>query len=377
VRLPVPTVRPDAVDHYAALLDAEALPAEALCLTAVRGLSVDEALNRFDGFPASREITLAVAGQTSVYAFPDELPIVVADHQDGWTLLAEDNGFHGSESDVLARLSSGTVAASVYWNVNLASQATLAQDGRILAAFDFVSGGPPEGDEPETIDRYLDDLDFGDAYRMCAAALAFLERISGVRVTADWSAQSHTASVIVDPARFELPNRGSWLSINAPDIAAAIPETNRHALRTLAALAATRACEATGVDDPAVLATLADNAETLPESERIQRRDELAVQAYQDYRHGLELRWNRCQPSDTTLDAAAILLAATRRRNANTSHEHALCTRAHALAAVFTHLADDPVDALAWAVFNACQANRNNWPAMLNEFTTHLLADGT
>ena len=353
MRLPVPTIRPDAVDHYAALLDAEALPAEALCLTAVRGLSVDEALNRIDASPASREITLAVAGQTSVNAFPDELPLVVADHLDGWTLLAEDNGFHGSESAVLARLSSGTVAASVYWNVNLASRASLAQDGRNLAAFDFVGGGTPEGEEPETISDFLNDLDFDDPYRMCATALAFLERVSGVRVTADWSARGHTASVIVDPARFEPPDPVSWLSINAPDIAAAIPETNRQALRTLATLAATRACETTGIDDSAVLAILTGNADALPESVRIQRRDQIAAQAYQEYRHGLELRWNRCQPPDTTLDAAIPPA---------TGQERALCARAHALAAVYTHLADDPVDGLAWAMFNACQANRTTWP---------------
>ncbi|MFI5613827.1 DUF6461 domain-containing protein [Amycolatopsis sp. NPDC051903] len=374
MQLPVPTVRPDAVEHYAALLHAHAFPAEALCLTAVRGLSVDEALHRFDGVPAGREITLAVAGQISVNAYPDDLAVVVADHRDGWTLLAEDNGSHGAKPRVLARLSSGTVAASVYWNVNLASRATLAQDGRVLAAFDFVTGRPPEGEAPEAIGRFLDDLDFDDPYRKCAEALAFLERVSGVRVTEDWSVQSHTASVIVDPARFEMSS--SWLLINAPDIAAAIPETNRQNLRTLIALAATRACEAAGVDDPAVLGTLADNADSLPALERIQRRDQIAARAHQDYRDGLELRWNRCQPPDTRLDARARLRAAARRRNADTSQERALCARAHALAAVCSHLADDPVDALARAMFNACWANRNNWPAMREELTTHLLAGG-
>ncbi|MEU4671636.1 DUF6461 domain-containing protein [Amycolatopsis sp. NPDC023774] len=375
MQLPVPTVRPDAVQHYVALLGVQAFPAEALCLTAVRGLSVDEALLRFDGFPASRDVSLAVAGQISVNAFPDELAVVVADHRDGWTLLAENNGFHGSRPGVLARLSSGTVAASVYWNVNLASRATLAQDGKVLSAFDFVSGRPPEGETPKAIGRFLDDLDFDDPYRMCAAALAFLERVSGIRVTSDWSGRSHAASVIVDPTRFELPS--SWLSINAPDIAAAIPEATRQELRTLVTLVATRACEAASVNDPAVLAALADNADALPELERIQRRDQIAVEAYQDFRHGLELRWNRCRPGDTTLDARARLRAAARRRNADTSHERAVCARAHALAAVCSHLADDPVDALARAMFNACQANRNNWPAMRDELTTRLLADGT
>ncbi|QRP48079.1 hypothetical protein [Amycolatopsis sp. FDAARGOS 1241] len=263
----------------------------------------------------------------------------------------------------------------MYWNVNLVSRISLAQDGRVLAAFDFVTGGAPAGEEPDAIGRFLDGLDFDDPYRKCAAALAFVERVSGVRVTADWSGRSHPASVIVNPARFELPS--SWLSINAPGIAAAIPETNRQELRTLATVAATHACETAGVEDPAVLATLADNADALPELERIQRRDQIAVRAYQDYRHGLELRWNRCQPPDTRLDARARLRAAAGRRNADTFPERALCARAHALAAVCSHLADDPADALAAAMFNACQANRSNWPALLGGLTTRLLADGT
>ncbi|MFF4600694.1 DUF6461 domain-containing protein [Amycolatopsis sp. NPDC001319] len=374
MQFPFPTVRPDAVEYYVALLGAQALPAEALCLTAVRGLSVDEALHRFDAFPASREVTLAVAGQTSVNAFPDQLPLVVAGQRDGWTLLVEDNGVHGSRPGVLARLSSGTVAASVYWNVNLVSRISLAQDVRVLAVFDFVTGGTPTGEEPEAIGPFLGDLDFDDPYRKCASALAFLERVTGIRVTADWSGQSHAASVIVDPTRFEQPS--SWLKINAPDVVAAIPETNRRELRTLATLAATRACEATGVDDPAVLASLADNADALPELERTRRRDQIAVRAHQDYRDGLELRWNRCQPPDPRLDARARLRAAARCRNADTSVERALCARAHALAAVYTHLSADPVDALATAMFNACQANRDNWPALLGELTTRLRADG-
>jgi hypothetical protein len=368
----MPTIRPDAVDHYAALLDSDALPSEALCLTAVRGLSVEEALTRFDGFPGGRETSLDVAGHTSVNAYPDELPIIVADHRDGWTLLAEDNGFHGSMPEVLSQLSPGTVAASVYWNVNLVSRASLAQDGQVLAVFDFVGGGPPDGEDPEKIAPFLHDLDFDDAYRMCAAALAFLERVSGVRVPGDWSAQSHPASVIADPTRFEPSHVSSWLSINAPDVAAAVLHTSRPALRAVAALAATRACQAAGIDDPAVLHLLAEDVDALPQPERAQHRQRFAAQSREAYGHALHLRWDRCQPPDMTADPAGFPRAGIVRRRIDPTPERALNARAHALGAVHTRLAEDPADALAWAMFNACQANRERWPALLAELTTHL-----
>ncbi|OKI29072.1 hypothetical protein A6A25_30450 [Saccharothrix sp. CB00851] len=125
-------MRPDAVDHYVTLLaDDGALPSEAFCLTVVRGLSVAEALTRFDAPPSGWTTTLADAGPTSVAAYPDELPLVVADHLDGWTLPAEDNGYHGAQEEVVATLSVGTVAASVHWNVEFDSN--LVPDGDLLA----------------------------------------------------------------------------------------------------------------------------------------------------------------------------------------------------------------------------------------------------
>jgi hypothetical protein len=339
------------VDHYAALLDSNALPSEAFCLTAVRGLSVDEALTRFDGFPSSRESTLSNAGQTAVNAFPDDLPTIVADHCDGWTLLAENNGFHGTMPEVLSRLSQGTVAASVFWNVNFASRASLAQNGRVLAVYDFVIGRQRDGDDPAKIAPFLHGLDFDDPYRVWAEGLAFLERVSGVRVTADWVAKPHPMSVIADPARFELSTVDSWLSDIG--VTTAMPHISRTALRRAAALAATRTCQAVGIDDPAVLGFLADDADALPRPERAQRREHLAAQAREAYRQALELRWDRCQPLGETVDMI--------------SREDALHARAHALGAACARLAEAPAHALAGALSNAAQADRERWPALLDE----------
>jgi hypothetical protein len=267
--------------------------------------------------------------------------------------LAENNGFHATRPEVLSRLSQGTVAASVFWNVNGSSEASLAQHGRVLAVYDFIIGRQPDGDDPEKIAPFLHGLDFDDPYRKCAEGLAFLERVSGVRVTADWAAQPHPVSVIVDLARFELPGVDISLSYAAPDVAAAMPQASRTALRAAAALAATRACQAVGIDDPAVLRSLADDADTLPGPERAQRREQLAAQARETYRQALELRWDRCQPVDDPIEMI--------------SHEDALQARAHALGAARDRLAEDPAHALAGAMLNAMQADRERWPVLLDE----------
>jgi hypothetical protein len=134
-----------AVDHYFGLLSADLVPSDAFCLTAVQGLTVDEALERFDGCPGWAVADLAELGNRAAAVYPDDLPTVVADEVDGWVLLAESNGWHGAKTSVLQRLSAGTVVASAFWNVNRDSTISLARDGEVLAAFDFVIDGnrPP------------------------------------------------------------------------------------------------------------------------------------------------------------------------------------------------------------------------------------------
>ncbi|WP_433261160.1 DUF6461 domain-containing protein [Actinosynnema sp. CS-041913] len=366
--LPEPTTEVDAVDHYVALLADAGWPGETMCLTVVRGLPVAEALIRFNGEATDREVTLVDAGQASTAAFPDELPLVVADVLDGWVVLAEDNGWNGADLSVLARLSEGgTVAASAYWNVNLLAQVALAHDGEVVGAFDFVIDEPPaEG----AMEPFIRGLDFTDAERMCAAALAFLERVSGVRVPVDWSTRPHPASVI---GRFPWLNRSGatgWLTDMAPELHAGLSTASDAQVRAVTTLAATWACETTGVEDPAVLDTLARDVDTVPAAERAVLRERLAERTREEYRQALNLRWDHCRPLG--LEKIAALQGEVSRRNADRSAEHGSVARTHAMVAARGRLMDDPRVGLGLAVANAYQIDKPGWPALRDRLTQAL-----
>jgi hypothetical protein len=59
-----------AVDHYFGLLSVDVLPSDAFCLTAVQGLTVDEALERLDGYPGWAIADLAEVGQRAIAVYP-------------------------------------------------------------------------------------------------------------------------------------------------------------------------------------------------------------------------------------------------------------------------------------------------------------------
>ncbi|MET8759561.1 DUF6461 domain-containing protein [Lentzea sp. NPDC004782] len=368
MRLPVPVVRADAVEHYAELLSSEALPSEALCLTAVRGLTIDEALARFDASPQTRTTTLADAGQASVNAFPDELFLVVAGERDGWVFLAEHNGFHGSLPEVLARLSSGTVAATVYWNVNFNNTIALARDGQILGEMDFVGGDEPTAD----LATYLEDLDFDDADFMCAAAIAFVERVTGVRLDANWATAPHQTAVITQPARFEDPDPAGWLVVNAREVFDLFRSAETSVLREIATMAASRACAAAGIDDPDIARDLSTDVDGLSAAALLQRREQLTDRLRESHFRALNLRWDRCTPPDPQADRVTRLQADVARRHADTTAEQMLVARAHALAAVRACLSKDAITSAAQALINACQADRAHWSDLREQAATLL-----
>ncbi|GLY50465.1 DUF6461 domain-containing protein [Lentzea sp. NBRC 102530] len=308
----------DVAAHYAALLNAEVLPSEAFCLTAVRGVTIEEALTRFDASLETRPATLAEAGKAAMTAYPDDLPVITASEVGGWVFLAADNGWHGAMPEVLTRLSAGTVATTAYWNVNLNNTLALAEDGR-LSEMDFVLDDEP----PEELAGHVAGLDFeGDD--LCGSALAFVERVTGVRLDEDWARTPWPTAVISSPLRFESSGPTGWLQGNAPELLEGFAGADEEVLREVAALAADRACAATGVEDR-------------------------QASVHGTHLQALNLRWDRCGPVPSGADPAA---------------ERLLVSRAHALAAVRACEHGDPFTAAAQALINACQADREHWPEL-------------
>ncbi|WP_419994502.1 DUF6461 domain-containing protein [Streptomyces boninensis] len=285
----------------------------------------------------------------SLSLYPDYFPLVLADRVGGWVLLVEDNGYHGSQRRILARLSEGTVAASVYWNVNRHSLLALAQDGRVLASMDYLlRRRAPEGSAPDSVLPFLDGLDFEDAECADAAALTFLERVSGVRITATWAEAVHPVAALADPAEFLPDTPRSWL--HGRDL-----PTDRSRLRAEATQLARDACAAAGVADPEVLEGLTADPDDLSAEERERRLAGLVEQAMATYRRVLDMRWERGRPIDEELPAGERLRAALVRRDTDPVLERSLLAEAHAYAAAASRLATDPVDALGLATYNAGQ----------------------
>ncbi|MGW6930075.1 hypothetical protein ACWGE0_08370 [Lentzea sp. NPDC054927] len=137
--------------------------------------------------------------------------------------------------------------------------------------------------------RRVSGLTFADPYRMTAEALAFVERVSGVRFTAEWMAARHPVSVIGDLWRFQPSDPVSWLGVNAPEVLAALLGVHAGDVRSAAELVVSRACE--GVETVGV---------ALPQA----------------YRRVLELRWERSRPLDAAMDPVAQLHASVARRDA-------------------------------------------------------------
>ncbi|GGL02652.1 hypothetical protein Sme01_19730 [Sphaerisporangium melleum] len=157
------------------------------CLTFVRDLDPEEALRRLGVTP--RPVTAAdLATPETITAGPAI----------GGCTLLEVNGFAGTLTEVVRRLSAGTVTAAVFVNVNRDQQFVFAADGRAVTCFEPDGSDERWGDDPDRLlpqmlalgmptkedeaEAALDD-DEGDDPIITALALA--ERATGVRVTRD------------------------------------------------------------------------------------------------------------------------------------------------------------------------------------------------
>ncbi|MGE5830467.1 MAG: DUF6461 domain-containing protein [Micromonosporaceae bacterium] len=155
-------------------------PLEAYCFTAVIGLDADEVIARLGADPGGcRRLTFDECFWT--VDAPQWAQVGVLD---GGVLVAEHNGWRGEEA--AGALSTGARAACFCRDVSAAMQFSHAVDGVLLATFDpLLEPAPVHGADPGCLDRLLADLPFGlDAAEI--SAMALLERVTGVRISAEW-----------------------------------------------------------------------------------------------------------------------------------------------------------------------------------------------
>ncbi|KAA9379223.1 hypothetical protein F5972_13670 [Microbispora cellulosiformans] len=143
---------------------------EAVCVTYVRDLPAEEALLRM--------------GATIVAEAEGEEGEIAAFEVGGGVVLVEPNGFAGTLDEVMARLSKDTVAATVFFNVNLDQQFVYAENGVIVTAFEPDQPDSRAGSDPDRLLRHMRDLDMetdGDLVK--AAELA--QGVTGLELPGD------------------------------------------------------------------------------------------------------------------------------------------------------------------------------------------------
>lgn len=155
-------------------------PLEAYCFTAVIGLDADEVITRLGADPLDcRRLTFEECFWTV-----DAPQWAQVGSLDGGVLVAEHNGWRGEEAAPV--LSAQARAACFCRDVSAAMCFSHAVDGIVLAAFDpLLEPAPTLGADPGCLDGLLSGLAFGlDAAEV--SAMALLERVTGVRVNAEW-----------------------------------------------------------------------------------------------------------------------------------------------------------------------------------------------
>ena len=149
---------------------------DAACVTVIVGSPANEVLARF-GADSSRTMAAAdgdaPGGSVAVVGVP------------GGVLAVEFNGFQGSLGEVIQRLSTDGLAASMFWNVNDDNAFSCARDGQLIASVDMYDA--EDGDEidlPEEL-RDLFELAADEDADLHAVGVAMVERFTGVAVPED------------------------------------------------------------------------------------------------------------------------------------------------------------------------------------------------
>ncbi|MET9000026.1 DUF6461 domain-containing protein [Amycolatopsis sp. NPDC004169] len=141
----------------------------AATVTVVTGLPAEDVIRAFGADPAHPE---PLEDLREAYADPW---LAVLD-LDGVVVAIEENGYHGSHTEVLTAVSRAGRAASMFWNVNGVRRLFFARAGEVLASFEPGLGEPSAEDE---VVAALAGLDLENYRDRTEKGLVAVERFTG------------------------------------------------------------------------------------------------------------------------------------------------------------------------------------------------------
>jgi hypothetical protein len=140
----------------------EALGSEEFCVTAVRGLALQEVLDRLGVVDRGNVPEYRMDNAAESLGLDDWSVRLYCPSGSGWAYLFDVNGQTGvtHKIPVLKRLSAGTEAVSVWSLIGSTTRIAQVRDGEILAACSTWMFTPASGPEPDRLNRALEKAGF-------------------------------------------------------------------------------------------------------------------------------------------------------------------------------------------------------------------------
>ena len=155
----------------------------AATVTVITGSSVDAVLRAFGADPARPESLQAIDEEAMETMAP--VPSVAVLDAGPHIVAVEYNGWQGSDETVLCLASAGGRAASMYWGAHGVTRRSFAENGRLLASYEWL-GGLDDSDTEPAIVATVHEVD--SAYEVDSAdprltGLVAVERFTGYQMT--------------------------------------------------------------------------------------------------------------------------------------------------------------------------------------------------
>jgi hypothetical protein len=290
---------------------------EAACLTFVRGSDIGLVAKAF-GAVVERVRRLDFEEFCEeAFAHHEKHPVIGLQRIGDWVLVVEDNGFEGSRTEVLRRVSARSEAVSVFWNVNSLTHFNHAAGGEVRTSFEAQMPEYRDGTRPDALEQTRAGLPWCDA-DVVPLMLALSARITGqVLVPETFCGDFETYPVA--PWLEDLPGlpesaRDRLGDGYPPELIDAVRAADRQAQRRAATAVARRVLElADCVDHPVISRILAsvvsrtgaDPASSVGEADRVAISEAVRGWTWQVNRHRVTSKVR------TQVRAAEVLRQAT------------------------------------------------------------------